>query len=109
MRTAEFEVRHYTGDGGVRLAADVGGDPAAPPVILMHGGGQTRHSWGGAMRDLVRRGYHVINLDARGHGDSDWAADGDYGFRTQSRDLDRVIATLSTKPEAGLSLSTNEG
>jgi len=98
MSANEFEVRRYAGDGGIHLVADVGGDPSAPPVILMHGGGQTRHSWGGAMRDLVRRGYHVINLDARGHGESDWAPDGDYGFRTQSRDLDRIIATLSMKP-----------
>jgi pimeloyl-ACP methyl ester carboxylesterase len=98
MNEAGFEVRRYAGDNGVQLVADVGGDPAAPPVILMHGGGQTRHSWGGAMRELVRRGYHVINLDARGHGQSDWAPDGDYGFSTQARDLDRIIATLSAKP-----------
>jgi pimeloyl-ACP methyl ester carboxylesterase len=93
----EFQVRHYTGDKGVQLVANIGGDRGAPAVILMHGGGQTRHSWGGAMRELVRRGYHVINLDARGHGESAWAPDGDYTFSTQARDLEQVLATLSTK------------
>lgn len=98
MNAATFEIRRYTGAKGVTLVADVGGDPAAPPVILMHGGGQTRHSWGGAMRELVRHGYHVVNLDARGHGDSDWAPDGDYAFQTQAEDLERVVATLERKP-----------
>lgn len=98
MSQPEFESRRYSGDGDVELAADVGGDPSAPTVILMHGGGQTRHSWGGAMRDLVRRGYHVINLDARGHGESSWAPDGDYSFGTQARDIERIIATLRSKP-----------
>lgn len=98
MNEPEFQVRRYSGDGGVQLVADVGGDPSSLPVILMHGGGQTRHSWGGAMRELIRRGYYVINLDARGHGESDWAPDGDYGFSTLARDLERIIATLSAKP-----------
>lgn len=66
----EFRVQRYVGAKGVELVGDVGGDSSAPIVILLHGGGQTRHSWGGAMRELVRRGYCVINLDARGYGDS---------------------------------------
>jgi alpha-beta hydrolase superfamily lysophospholipase len=37
-------------------------------VILLHGGGQTRHSWSGAAQALAQRGYRVINFDARGHG-----------------------------------------
>lgn len=110
MTTTGFETRSYMGAHGVRLVADVGGDPAAPPVILMHGGGQTRHSWGGAMRELVRRGYHVINLDARGHGDSAWAADGDYAFTTQAQDLERVVATLARPPAlVGASMGGSTG
>jgi len=91
-------VRRYTGAGGIELAADVGGDPSAPAVVLLHGGGQTRHSWGGAMRELVARGYHVINLDARGHGDSGWAADGDYRLETLAADLRAVMAALPSAP-----------
>jgi pimeloyl-ACP methyl ester carboxylesterase len=80
------------------LVGDVGGDPSAPSVLLLHGGGQTRHSWGGAMRELITRGYHVINLDARGHGESEWAPDGDYTLEMLARDLEAVIATLPSKP-----------
>jgi pimeloyl-ACP methyl ester carboxylesterase len=83
---------------GVELVGDVGGDPTASPVILLHGGGQTRHSWGGAMKELIARGYYVVNLDARGHGDSDWAADGDYSLDSQSADLARVIDTVASPP-----------
>lgn len=95
MRT---EVRRYGVGDGVTLAADVGGDPAAPAVILLHGGGQTRHSWGRLMSDLVRQGYHVINVDARGHGDSDWAPDGNYSLDSMGGDLRQVVATLPGAP-----------
>ena len=95
-KTIEF--RRYTGLNGLMLAADVGGDPRAPAVILLHGGGQTRHSWSGAMARMLAAGYHVINLDARGHGDSDWAADGDYGVAALAGDLRAVIATLPHPP-----------
>ena len=78
--------------------ADVGGDPSKPAVILLHGGGQTRHSWGGAMDELLARGYHVINLDARGHGDSGWSPDADYSLDAMSADLLAVIATLPAPP-----------
>jgi pimeloyl-ACP methyl ester carboxylesterase len=90
--------RRFTGAKGLELVADVGGDPAAPTIILLHGGGQTRHSWGGAMRQLVLRGYQVINLDARGHGDSQWASDGDYTLEVLAQDLECVIGTLKSRP-----------
>jgi pimeloyl-ACP methyl ester carboxylesterase len=92
------ETRRYDASGGLSVAADVGGDPAHPAVILLHGGGQTRHSWAGAMRELLAEGYHVINLDARGHGNSDWAQDGDYGLKALAADLRAVIGTLPSKP-----------
>ena len=65
--------REYRTSDGLSLIADVGGAKGAPAVILLHGGGQTRHSWSGAMRRLIAEGYQVINFDARGHGESDWA------------------------------------
>jgi pimeloyl-ACP methyl ester carboxylesterase len=97
MSTA-VETCRYAAPGGITVAADVGGDPSAPAVLLLHGGGQTRHSWGGAMRELLRRGYHVINLDARGHGDSDWPPDADYSLDAMVSDLRAVMATLPTPP-----------
>lgn len=92
------ESRRYSVSRGLSLAADVGGDPSHPAVILLHGGGQTRHSWAGAMSELLAHGYHVVNLDTRGHGESDWAKDGDYKLTTLAADLRVVIGTLSSRP-----------
>ena len=96
--TVPIEMRQYVVSDQMTLAADVGGDPQAPAVILLHGGGQTRHSWSGAMRELLAQGYHVINFDARGHGDSQWAPDGDYRLECLAADLRAVISTLPTPP-----------
>ncbi|MBX3707003.1 MAG: alpha/beta hydrolase [Pseudomonadales bacterium] len=82
------------GAGGCRLAADVWGNPAGPLVILQHGGGQTRHAWKGAGEILGRAGYHAVALDARGHGDSDWAPDGVHGQDVMVADLCRVAQQL---------------
>jgi pimeloyl-ACP methyl ester carboxylesterase len=95
---AHIKARRYDVSGGLSVAADVGGDPSHPAVILLHGGGQTRHSWAGAMRELLAHGYHVINLDTRGHGDSDWAKDGDYRLGTLAADLRAVVGTLASIP-----------
>jgi len=80
---------------GVTLAADIEGPADAPVVVLLHGGGQTRHSWSGAMAALVARGYRVINYDARGHGDSDWSSAGAYHLDDRAADLAAVVRNLS--------------
>lgn len=88
----------FTGSSGNRLVGDAGGAPAAPPVLLLHGGGQTRHSWGNAQRDLITQGYRVLSLDARGHGESDWVAGGDYSLDSQVGDVTAVASALGQKP-----------
>src|SRR5690554_1835019 len=93
-----MRVEYFNGYGGLRLAADVGGRAGAPPVILLHGGGQTRFSWGKAASELVEMGYRVISLDLRGHGESDWAGDGNYAIDAFIADLKAVIATLDSPP-----------
>ncbi|MEP6501736.1 MAG: alpha/beta fold hydrolase [Betaproteobacteria bacterium] len=90
--------RRLTGRDGLELVADVAGPADCTPVVLLHGRGQTRHSWGTALRALARRGYRAIALDARGHGDSDWAPDGDYALAAFAADLAEVIAPLPRPP-----------
>src|SRR5215475_1558263 len=53
------------------------GNPDAPPLILLHGGRDHSRSWDWTAQEL-RAKWHVIAPDLRGHGDSDWSADGDY-------------------------------
>ena len=79
---------------GVALAADDFGPLGAPAVVLLHGGGQTRHSWSGAAKALAQRGYRVINFDARGHGESDWSETGAYSLDDRVRDLEAIVARL---------------
>jgi pimeloyl-ACP methyl ester carboxylesterase len=90
---SKFDIRRvtFTTADGVHIVGDVGGDPAQPTVALMHGGGQTRQSWSGAMRALVDVGYHVINFDARGHGESSWSPDGVYSLSLRAADLGKVL------------------
>lgn len=75
-----------------RLTGDVWGEPGATSIILLHGGGQTRHAWQGTGERLAAQGYHVIAYDARGHGDSFWEPDGDYSQDAMVGDLVDVVA-----------------
>ncbi|MCS5575149.1 MAG: alpha/beta hydrolase [Pseudomonadales bacterium] len=82
------------GSDGVRIAADCWGREGDPLVLLLHGGGQTRHAWKGTGEALAAAGFHTYSLDARGHGDSDWASDGDYEQDGMVNDLASVVEAL---------------
>lgn len=84
----------FAGYGDVTIAADSWGDPAGPVVLLLHGGGQTRHAWKGAGERLGREGYHAVAFDARGHGDSDWSPSRAYGQDAMVQDVLRVMDAL---------------
>ena len=88
----------FTGRDGNRLAADAAGDPADPPVVLLHGGGQTRHSWGTTLGALADKGWRAYAIDLRGHGNSEWAADGDYTLDAFAGDVLAVVGELGTPP-----------
>ena len=69
------------------------GDPGKPGVLMLHGASQQAHSW-----DFISLGlsseYHVLVLDQRGHGDSDWAPEGDYSIEAAQGDLDGIVDAL---------------
>ncbi|MGI9616603.1 MAG: alpha/beta fold hydrolase [Acidimicrobiales bacterium] len=88
----------WEGAEGISIAGDRWGDPTGPLVILQHGGGQTRHAWKGAGETLGAAGYHAVALDARGHGDSEWAPSGRYGQDIMVQDLKAVVALLGARP-----------
>jgi pimeloyl-ACP methyl ester carboxylesterase len=90
-------MHRWQGVGGTTIAGDSWGDPAGPLIVLQHGGGQTRHAWKSAGETLGRAGYHAVAIDARGHGDSDWAADGVYGQDVNVEDLVCVLEQLGGK------------
>lgn len=88
----------FTMDDGVAIAADAWGDPAHPPVVFAHGGGQTRHSWGNSAIEVARRGWHAIAYDHRGHGDSGWSADGAYPIGRFAADQLAIARQLPRPP-----------
>lgn len=83
---------------GVTLAADAYGDPGDPPVVLLHGGGQTRHAWGNTARQLGAGGWYAMTVDLRGHGDSDWSPDGVYSLERFAGDVRAISASLPQRP-----------
>ena len=56
----------FRGHGGLALVGDAVGRAGDPPVLLLHGGGQTRHAWGSTARALAAAGWYVVSLDHRG-------------------------------------------
>jgi len=69
------------------------GDTAAPTILMLHGNSQQGHSWDFVSLALSDQ-YHVLALDQRGHGDSDWAPGGDYSIEAQTGDLDGFVQVL---------------
>ncbi|MSO77997.1 MAG: alpha/beta hydrolase [Acidimicrobiia bacterium] len=94
----ESQVVRFAGFEGLHLVADVWGDDDAWPVLLMHGGGQTRHAWGKTAAVLAEHGWRAVSMDLRGHGDSEWALNGDYSFTAYAADTIAVADQLGRPP-----------
>lgn len=62
------------------------GTAGKTPIVFLHGGGLNAHTWD-LLCAVLRRDYHCLALDLRGHGESEWSAEPDYSFETHGRDL----------------------
>ena len=80
------------GDGSLHIAADAYGNPSHRPVLLLHGGGQTRHSWGTTATVLARAGWYAVSYDQRGHGQSDRSPTAHYEPGRFAEDLVEIAA-----------------
>src|SRR5579863_9619979 len=69
------------------------GAPNAPPIVLLHGGHQSAHSWDLVSLHLAQR-FRVLALDQRGHGDSEWARDVAYTNHEMSLDAEAFIEAM---------------
>jgi pimeloyl-ACP methyl ester carboxylesterase len=82
--------------GNLRLHYLDWGKEASPPILFLHGGALTAHTW-----DLcclaLRGAFHCLALDQRGHGDSDWASDADYSLVSQREDIRGFVETLDLR------------
>src|SRR3546814_20151081 len=86
------------GKAGHEIAASVDGPELGLPVILAHGGGQTRRAWRAVAHRLARHGFRTIAVDMRGHGESAWARDGAYDISDFAADLVEIAAATASHP-----------
>ena len=89
----------YRSRDGLELVGDAWGDPMAPPVVFLPGGGQTRHARGNTARSLGERGWYALSMDLRGHGESEWAEDGNYLLEAYVSDLWVVAESLERRSQ----------
>ena len=73
------------------------GNPEAPPLILLHGGRDHCRNWDWVAQDL-RKDYHIIAPDLRGHGDSAYSPSGDYSMSAFVYDLAQLIHQQHLEP-----------
>lgn len=82
---------------GVRLHLLEWGDPAAPPLVCVHGAGAHAHWWAACAPRLAAR-FRLLACDLRGHGRSAPAPDGAYDVAAHAADLAAWTAALRLGP-----------
>jgi pimeloyl-ACP methyl ester carboxylesterase len=93
--TIETEVQDLTITlNGLRLHYRDWGNESAPPLVLLHGLSSHARSWDTLARALRDR-YHILALDQRGHGESDWAEE--YSAARRVEDLEAFVPAMGLK------------
>ena len=87
-----------TTPSGITVEFDLWGKIKRDAILLLHGGGQTRHSWNATAEKITQVDGCAITMDLRGHGDSDWSHGGDYELSDFSEDVAFLIDTLEIQP-----------
>ena len=83
----------YVQANGMRLHYLDWGNHAKPDMLLLHGGAQSAHSWD-FFALAMRNHFHIVALDQRGHGDSDWSEAGDYDTPFHVADVHAVTDAI---------------
>lgn len=73
------------------------GNEGAPPLLLVHGGRDHCRNWDWVAQAL-RKDYHVIAPDLRGHGDSEWVIGGSYGSPEFVYDIAQLLHQKNLTP-----------
>ena len=97
MTTQDEPTSHYFTSQGVKLHYLDWGNPDAPTLLLIHGTRDHARSWDWTARALRDR-WHVVALDLRGHGDSEWSPDGAYLLPYHLLDLTELMELLGPAP-----------
>ena len=79
--------------GKLKIHYQEWGDESAPAILMLHGFGVSGHMFDEFAERMQDR-FHLISVDQRGHGDSDWSDEGDYSREAFVRDLEGFQAKL---------------
>jgi esterase len=83
---------HQTIIGAMRMHyLDWGG--SGTPIVFLHGGGLTAHTWD-CVAVMLREHFRCVALDQRGHGDSEWSPVIDYRVASHVGDIEGFIDAL---------------
>lgn len=99
---------HYFYSQRLKLHYVDWGNPDAPTAILIHGGRDHCRSWDQCALDL-RRQFHIVAPDLRGHGDSDWAIGGSYSMVDYVLDLNQLMNAIAAGPVTLIAHSLGAG
>jgi pimeloyl-ACP methyl ester carboxylesterase len=86
------------GAPGIHLAGEGFGDAGAAPVLMLHGGGQTRHAWQASAESLAAAGWRCVTVDLRGHGESTRPRPARYALEDFAADTRALIAATARPP-----------
>jgi pimeloyl-ACP methyl ester carboxylesterase len=83
----------FSNHRGIDLHASIWPNPGRPACILLHGFSHHSRIWD-PLAERLQTDYHVIALDFRGHGDSGWDSERDYGHAGLLQDLETLVERL---------------
>jgi pimeloyl-ACP methyl ester carboxylesterase len=87
----------FVTSNGIKIHYLDWGNEGKPVMVLLHGMRGHSHSWD-SFSEPMSVDYHVLALDQRGRGDTDWAKDGDYGTEAMVADLEGFVEALKLDP-----------
>ena len=90
MTSTAAPTEQFYNSGSLRIHYLDWGNEGATPFILLHHVSSSAHTWD-FFAQRIRDQYHVIALDMRGHGDSDWAGEGNYTTEDYASDVVELI------------------
>ena len=97
MSLIPFGQDKFIAINGLQLHYVEWGSPGSPSLVLLHGFQSNAHTWD-TFSQAMAETYHVLALDQRGHGDTSWAPDGNYGPASSVSDIDGFITALRLTP-----------
>ena len=87
--------QHFFESQRLRIAYWDWGNADAPPLVLVHGGRDHARAWE-RIAEAFRDEYHVVALDLRGHGDSEWSVGSQYSIPDNALDVVRLIEVIGS-------------